>query len=146
MNIKKITLIIFVLSTFCCHSQFKDYNNTIGFMCGGAGSPTPIVNRVYNLLEEKKYEEITSMLFSKNPAENFLAVILCEKLKENGVLILSEKQSKRIAKLYKSNKKVEVCGGCTFMGFVKLSLLLNNKDEDKTREDTDEWLKDVVWK
>jgi len=146
MNLKKITLIIFILSTFCCYSQFKDYNNTIGFMCGGAGSSTPIVNRAYNLLEEKKYEEITSMLFSKNPAENFLAVILCEKLKENGVLILSEKQAKRIAKLYKSNKKVEVCGGCTFMGFVKLSLLLNSKDENKTREETDEWLKDVVWK
>jgi galactitol-specific phosphotransferase system IIB component len=144
MKLKQVTIIIFILSTFCCYSQFKDYNNTIGFVCGGTGSSTPIVNRVYNLLEEKKYEEITSMLYSENPAENFLAVILCEKLKENGVLILSEKQEKRISKLYKSNKKVEVCGGCTFMGFVKLSLLLNNKDEDKTREEADEWLKDVL--
>ena len=116
--------LLFFLSSICCYSQFRDYNNTIGFTCGGAGEATPIVSRIHDLLIEKKYKNFVSMLYSNNSAENFLAVIICEKLKEKKLITLNEKDSNRISKLYKSNKGVEVCGGCTFMGFVKLSVLL----------------------
>jgi hypothetical protein len=142
MRRKYIISTLAFLSTLFCYSQFKDYNNTIGFVCGGAGESTPIVSRAYDKLESKSYGEIISMLYSENPAENFLGVVLCEELNGKGIIKLTEKDSKKIVKLYKSNRTVEVCGGCTFTGFVKLSLLLKNKDADKTRQDADRWLKD----
>ena len=143
MRLKSIIYTIAILSTFICFGQFKDYDNTIGFICGGTGSSTPIVNRVYEKIDEKNYNEIIIMLYSKNAAENFLGVVLCEKLSEKGKIKLNEKDLQKIKKLYKSNKSVEVCGGCTIMGFVKLSVLLKNEDENKTRDDADEWMKDM---
>ena len=112
-------------------------------MCGGAGSSTPIVSRVYKKLDNKNYKEIIAMLYSKNAAENFLGVVLCEKLSEKNKIKLAEKDLQKIEEHYKSNKTVEVCGGCTFMGFVKLSVLLKNEDENKTRDDAEEWMKDM---
>ena len=143
MRLKSIISTIAILSTFLCFGQFKDYNNTVGFVCGGAGSSTPIVSRVYEKIDGKKYNEIVAMLYSKNAAENFLAVVVCEKLSEKQKIKLTEKDLKKVAEHYKSNKTVEVCGGCTFMGFVKLSVLLKNQDEDKTRDDAEEWMKDM---
>ena len=143
MRLKHIISTIVFLSTFICFGQFKDYNNTVGFVCGGAGSSTPIVKKVYKKIDDKKYNEIISMLYSKNAAENFLAVVLCEKLSEKQKIKLTEKDLKKIVELYKSNKTVEVCGGCTFMGFVKLSVLLKNEDEEKTRDEAEEWMKDM---
>ncbi len=99
MRFKKIISIILIFSTFFCFGQFKDYNNTIGFICGGAGSSTPIVNRTYKKIDSKKYTAIISMLYSKNAAENFLGVILCEKLNDKGKIKLTEKDIERIATL-----------------------------------------------
>jgi len=83
------------------------------------------------------------MLYSKNAAENFLAVVVCEKLNEKQKIKLSKKDLQKIAEHYESDKTVEVCGGCTFMGLVKLSVLLKNQDADKTREDAEEWMTDI---
>jgi hypothetical protein len=144
MKQKLIISTILFLSSFYCFSQFKDYENTVGFTCGGAGSSTPIVDRTYELLNLKDYEKIVAMLYSNNSAENFLGVLFCEKMNEKGILSLSEKDLNRISKLYKSNKTVEICGGCTFMGFVKLSTLLKNEDEDKTKDEANQWLEEVL--
>lgn len=143
MRLRYIISSIAILSTFLCFGQFKDYNNTVGFVCGGTGSSTPIVKRFNDKIDNKKYNDIISMLYSKKAAENFLAVVLCEKLSEKQKIKLTEKDLNKIAKHYKSNKTVEVCGGCTFMGFIKLSVLLKNQDDEKTRDEAEEWMKDM---
>jgi hypothetical protein len=144
MRFKSVINLFAILSTFICFGQFEDYNNTIGFVCGGSGSSTPIIHRVFKKMEQKKYNKIIAMLYSKNPAENFLAVVLCEKLNEKEKIKLKEKDLQKIAEHYNSEKTIEVCGGCTFMEFVKLSILLKNEDENKTRDEAEEWLKEIL--
>lgn len=146
MKIKFIISTILFLTSFYCSSQFKDYENTVGFTCGGAGSSTPILSRTHKLFEVKDYEKIIAMLYSNNSADNFLGVVFSETMNERGILKLSEKDLKRISKLYKSNKTVEICSGCLFLGFIKLSTLLKNEDKEKTKDEANQWLEEVLAK
>lgn len=143
MKLKSALIISLLFLTFFCFGQFKDYNNTVGFICGSTGSSTRIVKKFYQKIENKNYNAIKAMLYSKNAAKNFLAVILCEKLREKSKIKLKDKDLKKIAELYQSERTVEICGGCTFIKFVKLSVLLKNEDENKTRDDAEEWMKDM---
>ena len=96
MRLKSIIYTIAILSTFLCSGQFKNFNNTIGFICGAAGSSTPIIKKVNKKIDDKKYSKIVAMLYSKNTAENFLGVVLCEKLNEKGKIKLRKKILKRL--------------------------------------------------
>ena len=144
MKYKEFFITFFMFLTFYCNSQFKDYNNTIGFTCGGSGSLTPILNRTYQMIKDKNYNTLKTFLISNNASENFIGVVICEKFKEKGILLLTEKEIEKILKLYKSNKKVEVCDGCGEGDLVKLSTLLFNKDKSKIREEFELWLNESL--
>ncbi|MBS7787637.1 hypothetical protein KIH23_10040 [Flavobacterium sp. CYK-55] len=134
---RKYILLTSLLLSICCYSQFSDYNNTIGFACGGAGSSTPIIKKTYSLLNTKKYSKFIEMLYSKNSAENFLGVVVSEILKKKKLIVLSQKDLNRISELYNSDTEVEFCSGCSDFGFEKISKMLNQTDKAKMREEAE---------
>jgi hypothetical protein len=121
------TLILFVsLSSF---SQKKEERVVLGFYCGYSGSGTEVVGKFGELLYNKNYKDIRNLLFSKIPADNFLAIVICKRLAYKNLIKLTEVESKRIAELYKSKEKIPVCGGCTYSGEEELGKMLNSKPE-----------------
>ena len=117
----------------------------LGFACGGAGSSTESVSRVYNYVVEKEYKKVVKLLYSKNTAEKFLAIVICEKLTEMKKVKLTEKDLLEIKNSYSSEENVFVCGGCTFEGNLKMSILLNAKEDmEHVREEAEEYFKDIL--
>lgn len=139
-----LLLLIVLIKSSPTYSQYKDYDKVLGFACGGAGSSTSVVRNAGTFLFEKKYKPIIKFLYSKNTAENFLGVIICEKLEQKKLIILKQKDLQRISMLYKSDKLVAVCGGCIPSENLKLSLLLKYKNSEGIREEADYWLNGIL--
>lgn len=144
-KIKLIISIIVSLLSFLTYSQQKNSNTILGFACGGTGNATKAVHNVYQTMVEKKFQEVTKLLYSKSPAEKFLAVIICEKLAEKRKIELTQKDLDKIKNLYHSDELVHVCGGCTFEGSLKMSVLLNAKEDlEHVREEAVLYFNDVL--
>ncbi len=142
--IQIISTLVFFL-TFSVYSQTEIPKTMLGFACGGAGSSTKSVSKVYNYIVEKKYDKVVKLLYSKNTAEKFLAVVICEKLAEKNKVKLSPKDLAEIKNLYSSNEDVYVCGGCTFQGNLKMSVLLNAKEDmEHVRQEAEEYFEDIL--
>ena len=71
-EIKQIISTLILLLSFSIHSQTEMPKTMLGFACGGAGSSTKSVSRVYNYIAEKEYKKVVKLLYSKNTAEKFL--------------------------------------------------------------------------
>ena len=126
---KRLYVLIVLLISVSCFSQKKQELALLGYYCGYSGSGTPVVIRVGELLFEKKYKTIRTLLFSKNPAENFLAVVITSRLAHKDKIKLTETELKRINELYKSKEKIRLCSGCTGSGEMELDSMLNSKEE-----------------
>ena len=100
-----------------------------GYYCGYSGSGTPVVYKFAELLYKKKYKAIREFLFSEDPAENFISVVICKRLAHKNIIELTENELKRITELYKSKEKIPICGGCTYSDQVELGKMLNSKTE-----------------
>ena len=124
---KKSLLFFLILFSLSIYSQNKS-EETLGYYCGYSGSQTKLVLKFDSLLFEKKYKSIKSLLFSKIPGENFLAVVLCRRLAHEKIITLTKLESERMAELFKSKEKVPLCGGCTYHEEIEISKLLANQE------------------
>lgn len=121
--------LILLLLSLSCFSQKKNEKVVLGYACGYSGSPTEVIIKFGKLLHDKKYKAIRSLLFSKEPAENFIAVVICKRLAHKSLIKLTELELNRIAELYRSKEKVPLCGGCTYSDEIELTKILNSKPE-----------------
>ena len=143
-NTKSLFVLVFILLNIQFgYSQFDDYKTTIGFTCGGTGSSTPLVNKVYDLIINNKQNSIRRLLYSKIPAKNFLGVVICEKFSRENKIKLRVKDLKKISELYKSLNRFEYCGGCTEMGYLVLSECLNRIGTEKIRDEAEQWVDEI---
>ena len=124
---KKKLILLFTFLSFLAFSQSKKENPTLGYYCGYSGSATQVVKKISDLIYKKDYKTIKSLLYSKIPAENFLAVVLCRRFAYQKIITLSETDSKRITELFKSKEKIPLCGGCTEHDEVELSKMLSEQ-------------------
>jgi hypothetical protein len=144
-RIKLIISAVVLLLNFSIYSQTEMPKAMLGFTCGGAGSSTKSVSKVYNYISEKKYGKVLKLLSSKNTAEKFLAIVMCEKLAEMKKLELTQKDSEIIKKAYDSDELIYYCGGCTFTGNLKMSVLLKAKEDmEHVRQEAEEYFKDIL--
>ena len=125
---KKIYLIFLFLVSIPVFSQQSAEKVTLGYACGYGGSETPVIIKFANLLHAKEHKQIRALLYSKIPAENFLAVVISKRLADKKTITLTEVELKRIDELYKSTKEVPLCGGCTYYKEIELTKLLNSKE------------------
>jgi hypothetical protein len=122
-------MLLIVFISLPALSQQSDWDKTLGYYCGYSGSGTPAVKKVAMLLADENYKSLVKLLYSENPAENFLAIIVCKRLDHLKIISLSAKDLQRITGLFKSQEIVPTCGGCTERGEVKLSELLASKQQ-----------------
>jgi hypothetical protein len=126
---KGIFVLIIITFSLTCFAQKKEQKVVLGYACGYSGSPTDVIIKFANLLHDKKYESIKAFLFSKVPAENFLAIVICKRLAHKNIIKLTEIELKKISELYKSKEKIPICGGCTYSDEIELYKILNSKPE-----------------
>jgi len=126
---KGLSLLILLMFSLSCFSQVKEEKVWFGNSCGYSGSETEVVIKFAKLLYDKNYIKIRNSLFSKIPAENFIAVVICKRLAHKNLIELNELELKKIGELYQSKEKVPVCGGCTYSEEVELTKLLNSKKD-----------------
>lgn len=114
-SIMKSLIIIFFLFSISIVSYGQNDNrddSIVGFACGEAGGPTQLVVKMTELVKEKKYEEISSLLTSKNTGELYLAILVLERLNSRNLYSLSEEQKNRISKYKSSALPLYNCVGC----------------------------------
>ena len=144
-NIKYIISILVFILSFSSYSQSGNPNTAVGFECGGTGSSTEVVNKVYKLVEKHKYNEVIKLLHSKNIAEKFLAIIICEKLADKKKMKLAQNEQEIINGAYNSDELVYVCEGCDYDYQFKISTLLNSKDDiQNIRKKTENYFKSIL--
>lgn len=126
---KKIHLILLLMVSISTFSQQRSEKEILGYTCGYSGSPTSVIIKFGNLLHDKKYKSIKALLYSKIPVENFLAVVISNKLADKKIITLTQSELERIDELYKSSEKIPICGGCTYYKEIELNKLLKSKED-----------------
>ncbi len=143
LKINYLLPLLFLALTIA-QAQETDKYNKIGFTCCTPEKQSKPVGYVSRLILDRKLKPVMQLLFSDNPAENFLAVIACESMQEKGLVVLNKKKLKRIAELYRSKRTISVCSGCFFSGDVTISDLLNKKDSEHIRAQAEQWLDETL--
>jgi hypothetical protein len=135
-------LLFFILANgemgFC--QTKKEEKTLIGFTCSFSGSASNSVKEFTRLLDKKDYKKICSQLRSKNPARKFLAVIICEKLKELGKIVLSEENLTSINLIHNNEDVISVCSGCTYYEKLTIKDLLNKTKGHEIYDYAEYWL------
>ena len=117
----------FLISTLTFGQAEKREKLTVGFMCGISAGTTPLVDKMTDLIKEKKHSEISSLLESKNSGEIFLAILILERLNQNKTYILKDKESEKIDFWKSSSILVYNCLGC-FSDANLMNELFDNKN------------------
>ena len=137
-----LLILLFGLLSFANSQPNVDVDEMLGFACFYGGTQSKSVKKVSILIDEKKYDSIIELLDSKNKAEQYLAVIVIEKLDELDEIQLKNKQKDKISKLYSSKKKVSVCSGCIYWDKLTLESIL--KKNNKMRIPENYWLDNKI--
>lgn len=110
-------LVLYILFLLLPKSTFgqDDVNSKelVGYGCGYGGEMSIPAQRVSKQLRAKEYEQISNLLVSKNPAEQYLSVIVLERLDSLNLYELSEAEKVSVGKIKKSYDQVSFCSGCT---------------------------------
>jgi len=141
MNKNQLFLLIalFLTSTLTFGQSEKREKLIVGFMCGELAKTTPLVDKMADLIKEKKYLEISSFLNSKNSGEIFLAIIILERLNQNKIYILNEMEFEKIAFWKSSSIPVYNCLGC-----LPDINLINELFENKNSLEEITWLNKIL--
>lgn len=107
-----------------------DFEKTIGFGCSYSGESSPPVNKVSTLLNNRDYQSIIKLLESKNPAEQYLAVLSIKYLERKGVIQIENAHQLIIQEIHNSKEILGVCSGCTMSSNVPLGEFLSEEYEE----------------
>ena len=103
---------LFLVSTLTFGQAEKRERLVVGFVCGIFAETTQLVDKMTDLVKEKKYSEISHLLNSKNSGEIFLAILILERLAEKKLYSLKEDEIKLIDYWKSSSVPVYNCLGC----------------------------------
>ncbi len=141
MNKIRILLLTasFLISTLTFGQAEKREKLTVGFMCGISAGTTPLVDKITELVKEKKYSEISYLLNSKNSGEIFLTILILERLAEKKIRSLKEEEKKLIDFWKSSSILVYNCLGC-----FSDTNLMNELFENKNSLEEITWLNKIL--
>ena len=117
-----------------------NHEELIGFGCYAGGTYSDVVYEVTFDLEKNKYKKVIKKLKSNNPAEQYLAVIVAERLAESNQHLLTAENKALIQKAYHSKALVSVCSGCSYFEQIELGELLKKNDENMIWSAAKYWL------
>lgn len=114
----------------------------VGFSCFSEGRQTKPVKVISQKVKKRKYKSISKFLKSDNASEQYLAVIVLEKLDSKKLYKLSEKERELINEVKSSEKGVYVCSGCILDGKLELKKLFMKEFENFNEH----WLNNILFK
>lgn len=117
-----------------------DEEEMVGFACSFSGMPSKPVIKVEELLRKENYLQISKLLSSRNPAEQYLAVVVLEKLKRSDRYQISDSEWKLILEIKNSRQPVSVCSGCTYWNVVSLRDLFSSPEQIHA----DFWIEEIM--
>ncbi len=103
-----------------------NHYDEIGFACGGGGQGTMLVKEFTQLVKDKNYQELKENLYSSKPGAVYLATVSCEKLVEEEMIKLNEKELEQIEKNRSKTDTIYTCSGCTESEYYTVKQLLND--------------------
>ena len=121
----------------------KSDDNLIGFACFEDGRKSQSVELFSELLTKKDYTGIRNRLVNKNPAEKYLASIVCLKLQEKKMIELTTEEKKQIKSNKRSFDLVTICSGCTDWE-ERTILELFQPNHTFLKEEIEVWLKEMI--
>lgn len=133
--------ILFLFISLSGKAQTRvDLNNMVGFGCYDSGQPSKAVEKISRLLSKSNYQAIINLLNSNKGAEQFLAVVVAEKLSDTKRFHLTQAHKTKIDEICASKEMVSVCSGCMYFEKVPLKDLLNRQNLHQTKESANYWI------
>jgi hypothetical protein len=105
-----------------------DPKTMVGFGCYYEGRQSRPVEKVTRLLQRGNSNAIKKLLGSSNSAEQFLAVIVLERLSELGRYSLNHADLVLIGEIKKSNRPVSIYSGCTYFDTIPLQRIFESDE------------------
>jgi hypothetical protein len=93
-----------------CYSDGETSYNTFAF---------------FHLIKYKRTDLITKLLYSRTPANRYLASVALIVLKDQKIIEIDSATSKRINKLKRSHRRIWFCSGCTSSGYSSMKNCYN---------------------
>lgn len=121
----------------------KPDDNLIGFACFEDGRKSQSVELFSELLTKKDYTGIRNRLVNENPAEKYLASIVCLKLQEKKMIELTTGEQKQIKSNKRSFDLVSICSGCTDRE-ERTMLELFKPNQSFIHDEIEAWLKEMI--
>lgn len=163
---KKYYLIMFALAiisvtSYSCQkkSESKEYtdtkysplppsrrintNNLVGFGCYESGEMSKPVQLFTKLIRSKNYQIIKEKLYSKFPADRYLAAYSLMNLTKDSELEITLRDKNQIDKIKISKYLVDVCSGCTYEKKLSIEELLGT-DKGGFSYQTEIWYRDIT--
>ena len=137
---KKIILFLLLLPFFEITVKAQSYDNIhieksfkyledscknfISFACSVNGMPSENTFRYMDLIISERSDLIEKLLYSDNPSNQFLSVIILEFLEKKRKITINDIVKKQISGIKQSEKIISVCRGCTYHNQLSLKELL----------------------
>ena len=136
-----IIVFIFLFSLNSVNGQKDiDLKKLVGFACFSDGSKSEIVIKFTKLIQKSKYGSIIEQLDSKNVAKKYLAVIVSERLANDGKVKLNEVDKSKIDKIKNSEEEVQVCSGCLYFEKIPIKQLFVESKDNYMKIYAEDWL------
>ena len=141
---KKILLFLLLLPFFIITVKAQSYDsihieksfkyledsckNFISFACNANGMPSENTFKYMDLIISERYDLIEKLLYSDNPSNQFLSVIILEFLEKKRKITINDIVKKQISGIKQSEEIISVCRGCTYHNQLSLKELLTTKN------------------
>lgn len=140
-----LTVILIIIGSLTnAQSYKKDSLETLGLAYGHQAYKSPIFIDFEDMLQEKNYRKIVRKLTSKSPSTQFLATVICDSLRNTGVIKLSVKEEKLIQSNKKSQSQVLIRYGCVCREVVSLKMLYKKENYCLFINSFEEWIVKVL--
>ena len=122
------SLLLFSVDGFSQEPNKITSDKAIGASCFFSGSPTPIMKYFSSLIDDKNYDKIKSELFSSKTTHQFLSSLILEELLDNEIVKITNAEKNRLEKVKKSDKKILICSGCTYLNEISIREFFKTKN------------------
>lgn len=129
MKYFKIILLISLISSNIFAQNTEIEKTMVGFKCGYGKSQTKLVKDMTELIKEKKYNEIVSLLRSKNSGEVYLSIITLERLTKLGLHKLNDEDNFIFSRTKMMPYMIYFCESC-MPDFISIKDLLKNENSN----------------
>lgn len=138
-----ITILIILISLSSLSQESSD-EKIISFGYGFAGFRSKVIMEMESLIDSSDYTKIVALLNSNDLKEKFLSSIVCLKLVELEIVVLSEEELNIIDSIQNSSEKLNFRFGCTCSTTIGLDSYFQGENPCSFKDDIKRVLLDKI--